>query len=131
MLFINQLCINCIAQSLSKLSNKTCLGAVYQPQSEYKVGHITVKLHGASKGLNYILLNNIYILIVDIVYALSLIYKFLSDRIFSLSTCGPNVALQKLHIFNDRIEDFTIKRRKHNPNIENLRKRDRLISSSF
>ena len=109
MLFINQLCINCIAQYLSKLANTTCLGAVYQPQSEYKVGHITVKLHGASKGLNYILLNNIYILIVDIVYALSLTYKFLS-----------NVALQKLHIFNDRIEDFTIKRRKHNPNIENL-----------
>ena len=38
-----------------KLANKTCLDDVYQPQSQYNVGHLTVKLHGASKGLHYII----------------------------------------------------------------------------
>ena len=38
-----------------ELANKTCLDDVYQPQSQYNVGHLTVKLHGASKGLHYII----------------------------------------------------------------------------
>ena len=70
-----------------KLANKTCLDDVYQPQSQYNVGHLTVKLHGASKGLHYIIWN--IIIIIDIALSTILFTTFV---FFSVPT-GPNVTL--------------------------------------